>query len=267
MHFVGRADRTDPVAQREACLSIVRQGFRFTRQQLSFVMTIGAQSAVYTTPAVCFTDIPLRLAQGHVARYGKCAIGVRKSLVKRWGGNPVLYLVDRVEADIVRPEHERTDLRGVFGAHIAYLARGMLLPDELPEGHWIRSLSEEQRSQFKSEVGWVLSHVKELFDLGADVDSEDDADVARRDRYYMEREWRVCLHRAHFATADHEKGSRLVKRIEDSLYLPFSKRSDIRVIITPNDTVRGEIAEALCADGWTASELPTLVTFDDSREL
>src|SRR5450432_1491867 len=57
MHFVGRADRTDPAAQREACLSIVRQGFRFTPQPLSFGMTIGAQPAVYTTPAVCFTDI------------------------------------------------------------------------------------------------------------------------------------------------------------------------------------------------------------------
>src|SRR5260370_41094701 len=165
MHFVARAHRTDPSGQRDACLSILRQGFRFSPQSLGFGLAIGGLPAVIRQPAVCFTDIPLRLAQSHVARYGKCAIGVRKSLVKRWGGNPVLYLVDRMEADVVKQEHERTDLRGIFGAHVAYLARGMVAPDSLPEDNWIRSLNQAQREGFSREVGSVLSHVKEVFDL------------------------------------------------------------------------------------------------------
>ncbi len=83
----------------------------------------------------------------------------------------------------------------------------------------------------------------------------------------MEREWRVCLHRAHFETADHESGSRLVNKIERQYYLPFPTRSDVRVVVVPNDAVRGEIADALIKDGWKTSELPTLVTFDESADL
>jgi len=187
--------------------------------------------------------------------------------VKRWGGNPVLYLVDRVEADAVRNPHERTDLRGIFGVHVASLFRAMVYPQTLPEDHWTRSLNEKQKAGFITDVGWVLSHVKEMFDLGADVDLEDDAEAARRDRYYMEREWRVVQHGIHTANADHEKGSGLVKKIGESYYLPFPKRSDVRIIIVPNDTVRGEIAESLLKNDWKPSELPTIITFDDSSDL
>jgi hypothetical protein len=83
----------------------------------------------------------------------------------------------------------------------------------------------------------------------------------------MEREWRVCMHRAHFATADHPDGSRLVRKIGDAYYLPFPTHLDVRVVVVPNDSVRGQIAEALLAEGWKTSELPTLITFDESDDL
>jgi hypothetical protein len=42
--------------------------------------------------------------------------------------------------------------------------------------------------QGRRDLGWSLaSHLKEMFDLGADVDNE--GDMARRDRYYMGDHW------------------------------------------------------------------------------
>jgi hypothetical protein len=270
LHFVDRAHRADPTAQAETCLKILRQGFRFSTQATNFGVSIGGIPIGLSVPAVCFTDVPLRMAQSHADRYGKCAIGVRKSLVKKWSGNPVLYLVDRQEAELVGAPHTRTNLRGTFGTHIADLTRMILMDPEtsakmLPEGHWFRTLNEAQRNQCRSDVGWIISHVKETFDLGADVDGEEEPG-ARRDRYYMEREWRVCLSGLLRSTAEMEGGSRVAVKDGDHFYLPMG-RGDVRVMIVPNDRVRGDVAQTLLNEGWAPKELPSMITFDESADL
>jgi hypothetical protein len=271
LHFVDRLHREDAAAQRDTCMRILSQGFKFTIQKVMFGATIGGDPyGITALKAVCFTDIPLRMAQAHVARYGKCAIGVRKSLVKQWGGNPVLYLVDRFSTESMKPIPARTSFRGGFGSSLAGLFRNLtssreVLERELPPGHWALALNEEQRTQLSDDVSWpLMAHTKEMFDLGEDVDGEDDAE-ARRDRYYMEREWRVCLTRAHEQTAQ-PGGSHLVTQNGGDFFLPL-RHSDVRVIVVPNDKIRADLATTLLVEGWPAAELPTLITFDESADL
>jgi hypothetical protein len=270
LHFVDRAHLRDPRSQSDVCLDIIKDGFRFSKQTCMFAATMGGDPFGQWQNAVCFTDIPLRMAHGHAARYGKCAIGVRKSLVKRWGGNPVLYLVDRYSTQRLETDpKKRTSLRGMVGGAVANAFR-LLVNDpaitarEVPAGHWALALNAAQRKALMGELMWLFSHTKEMFDLGEDVDDEDDLG-ARRDRYYMEREWRVVLTENHLLTAG-DGGSKLVTSRGEHHYLPLN-REDVRVVVVPNERTRSDIAEGLLAKGWPASSLPTLITFDESADL
>jgi hypothetical protein len=262
LHFVGRAHRQDPAAQVEVCASILTRGFRFAKSRVDLGSSIGALGLEWGPMAVCFTDIPLRLSEGHAARYGKCAIGVRKELVKRWGGNPVLYLVDRRGEVIPIDLQKRTDLRGLFGDYMVNAIR-ILAPGGSPiREHWSHSLTPAQREGLMTDFGWIVSHVKEMFDLGPDIDEEDEP---RRDRYYLEREWRVCQANAHEAIANNPE-SGLVRRHEGSLYLPLAPK-DVRVVVVPNDTCRRTLVMRLTEAGWKPDDIPSIVAYEDSKDL
>lgn len=268
MHFLGRAHRDDPVAQVETCISILSQGFRFTEQVVDLGQAIGGDDCRLTTNAVCFTDIPLRLSGPQVARYGTCAIGISKSLVKRWGGNPVLYLVDTKVSPASKP---RTDFRGVFGQDVALLLKLLNIPDlgaplRSNADHWFNAyeaLPPAQRESLRNTLNNVLiPYLKGMFDLGPDVDAEDES--ARRDRYYMEREWRVVLTARHRAHA--EGIATVVIKRDDSYYLPIPRR-DVRVVVVPNWRSRNELLAKLLDAGWAQDELPPTIEYGDSVDL
>ncbi len=269
MHFLGRAHRDDPVAQVETCISILSQGFRFTDQVLDLGQAIGGYDLRLTTPAVCFTDIPLRLSGPQVARYGTCAIGISKSRVKQWGGNPVLYLVD---TKVSPPGSKlRTDFRGVFGQDVANLLKLLNIPElrapyRAIADHWINgyeALPLAQQESLRKTLNDLLgAYLKGMFDLGPDVDKEDE--WARRDRYYMEREWRVVLTPRHRTHA--ERIATVVIKRDDSYYLPIA-RCDVKVIVVPNRRSRNELLAKLLDAGWAQDELPPTIEYGDSVDL
>jgi hypothetical protein len=268
LHFVGRSQRLDPVGQLEICLSVLREGLRFSPQTLDVGPGIGAKFLAVDVPAVCFADIPLRMSDAHVARYGTCAIGFTKALVKRWGGNPVLYMVDRKQPYDENPG-KREDFRGIFGEHIASILR-MIAEGKKSDAalkdpkHWLNALDDEQLDGLRGSLSWSLaSHLKEMFDLGADVDHEDD--MARRDRYYLEREWRVALSDAHKDAAATGTAKLIAKR--GNAYYLIAPRKDVRVVVLPNDRCRWELHKSLVAEGWALSEMPALITYGDSKDL
>lgn len=227
---------------------------------------LGATAPQFETKAVCFTDLPLRFTEQHSERYGCCAIGVTKSRVKQWGGNPVLYIVDRRnELGVSDSElHNRRDLRGIFGEYLVKAAQILAQSYALNDDHWSKSLSPEQLEELKKDFGFIFAYVKEMFDLGADVDGEDDPN---KDRYFLEREWRVGLTHTHEAIGQHNSPDNFVRQDPDGNYYLTLRKEDVRVIVLPNDWSRKEIARRLIDKGWPPHELPTLITYSDSRNL
>lgn len=264
MHFVGRAHRDEPENLVEVAHKILTNGFMFTPQRVTVGAVAGNIPFDMTIDAVCFTDIPLRLSDPHVARYSTCAIGVTKSLVKNWGGNPVLYMVEpTAPVDPAARAHFRGIFAGQLQASIARLAMDHDLINKLSPEHWSAGLSPQQREAARSELFWALgSHLKPMFDLGPDVDGEDQ--LARRDRYYLEREWRVALTDAHKKHAALDMG--LVSHNEGRFFLTIP-RHEVRVVVVPNKTSGRLLRNRLCESGWSLDEVPPIIPFSETVDL
>ena len=209
---------------------------------------------------------PATTERSQVARYGTCAIGISKSLVKSWGGNPVLYLVDTKVSPASKPW---TDFRGVVGHDLAIVLKLMNIPDlrgpfRSISDHWINgyeALPEKQQKSLRDTLNDVLvPYLKGMFDLGPDVDKEDE--WARRDRYYMEREWRVVLTPRHRIHAEGIAATVVIKR-DDSYYLPIP-RHHVKVVVVPNRRSRNELLTTLLDAGWAQDELPPTIEYGDS---
>jgi hypothetical protein len=264
LHFVARAHRDDPDKVVEICTKVLTEGFLFTPQSLQIGATGIALPFAITPEAVCFTDIPLRLSGAHVSRYGTCAIGVTKARVKTWGGNPVQYFVDStLPHHLTNPEH----FRGAFGEQIARILAALAVERDAFRktfpSHWVNQLDDEGYTSAKRDLIWALaSHLKPMFDLGPDVDSEDEA--ARRDRYYMEREWRVALTDGH---KNHAKvHGNLVREVDGRFFLSTA-RKEVRIVVVPNERVGRTLATNLRAAGWSDNELPPIIPHADTLDL
>jgi hypothetical protein len=264
LHFVGRAHRDDPQALVDTCESILTKGLRFTPQPITFGSGGGLRPFSLGFHAVCFTDIPLRLTGPHVARYGTCAIGVTKPLVKKWGGNPVQYLVDgSVPHDAAAPENFRGKFNEVITIFISALNCAPELRRKIKGDHWLDALSDAQLEQARRELNWIAaSHLKPMFDLGPEVDTEDE--LSRRDRYYMEREWRVALTDGHKNHA--HSGLGLVTHDAGEYYLPIP-RDELRIVVVPNRFVAGHLKERLRARLWDDNKMPPIMVHADTLDL
>ncbi len=262
-HFVARGSRDDSATATAVCKEILANGLMFTPQPIQ-VSPVGFRPVFLSPMAVCFTDIPLRLSSAHVSRYGTCAIGVTKSWVKSLGGNPVQYFVD---VTLPRGQDIPENLRGLYGENVTQILGCFAAPREelrrLDAKHWLNQLDDEGYEAAKRELVWALgSHLKPMFDLGPDVDSEDNE--ARRDRYYMEREWRIALADGHKTLAS--VSPKTIEQRNDKFFLKIPKQH-LRVVMVHNRRLAGELARDLLNEGWTIDSLPTIVNYQDTLDL
>jgi hypothetical protein len=254
LHFLDRAHRTDPSSQFEIFKRIVLDGLRFAKTDLGIGNVPGGTPPTLSVPVVCFTDIPLTLTQAHVDRYGSFAIGFRKRVVKRWGGNPVLYLVDG----------GNDCLRGQFASYV----RGMI-------EHSLSVLNDPHASDdLKKEVRkwtWLIAMFKEMADAGPAADQEI---VDSQDRYYFEREWRIPLSDKH-KNCEYPFSKTVPIGTSDKChcYIGFSA-ADLALVVVPNEETRKRVldwfetpeAEPFIVSDAGKIRLPPIVVYDDAKE-
>lgn len=266
MHFLDRAHKDEPDHQFEIFKRILVDGFRFSAVDFCLGSTPGVYQHKVSVPVVCFTDIPLSLTQAHVDRYGGFGIGVRKRTVKRWGGNPVGYLVDGAACG---PD----DGRGQFASFIRDRINDVIAARDSAASPEVKAMLEKW--------SWMFTMFKEMADMGEAADTElSDS----QDRYYFEREWRVLRgFRHHGSGVDPHNGlpytrftfCRTDTRPDggEATYLKV-KPSEIALITVPTRGIRAEVMRWFAgAEGarFLASDsagvpIPPVVVYEDARE-
>jgi hypothetical protein len=245
-HFLDKAHRKNPGQQFRTFTAILKHGLRFNQANLKLGSLPGATQGAIGVPIVCFSDIPLTLTQDHADRYGSFALGFRKATVKRWGGNPVLYLVDAGD----------DCLRGHFTGYVkARLDEGIKrLTDP--------NVSDELKAEIQKWI-WMLSMCKEMRDRGPHDDSE-----TGQDRNYFEREWRVPL------TDRHKTGPEGICVEHSNDFFLKIKPNDLSIIVVPEETTRADVVEwfgssdgaAFLKSGGSGARVPPILLYEDARQ-
>jgi hypothetical protein len=236
MHFLGRQHKESPNKQLDIFKLIVSKGLRCSNIQIKF-----GDGGLVHNQVVCFTDIPLSECDEHAAIYGKFGIGFKKSFVKKNGGNPVRYFVDYLPSETA--DSSLVENRGMLYHNICFHFQFMRQLEEfLRKDPEFQLYDKNQKVLFgnKKLQEWIdqqiaiFSYEKETGDLGPARDETKEIDL-----YYKEREWRLVPLNSNFIS-----GSAGYDEEERSIYYKFY-RSDVNVIVTPNDEVRTEVLKYL----------------------
>lgn len=213
----------------------MENGFRCSTELIRFNPNNWFKNGV-----VCFTDIPLKECNEHTSIYGKFGIGVKKSFVKRVGGNPVSYFVD------FYPNFNNPDKNlAARGALLHNLSARNVIFDKINSfsishpnawlfdgnGNEIITLGEIN-DFIKMEI-FISSFYKQMGDLGPARDDTSDIDL-----YYKEREWRIIPS----VLSDAAKLSKI--DADNNVYIPF-ERGDINMIVVPNEQIRIAVTDHL----------------------
>ena len=75
----------------DAIKNILQKGFKISY----WFERLPLDNYFYIAPMVCFCDIPLGTLKMHLHRYGGYGIGIRKSICRKLGINPIFYLHSR----------------------------------------------------------------------------------------------------------------------------------------------------------------------------
>lgn len=234
IHFLARNNKDSPDKQLDIFKLIVEKGFRCSYEIVRFNPDNWFRSGI-----VCFTDIPLRECNEHTSIYGKFGIGVKKSFVKRVGGNPVSYFVDYYP-NAGNPDRSiaargallhNLKVRNVFFEKVDKYCKAV--PGE---GLYDKSgnliVEANDLSLFVNTEIFCSSFYKQMGDLGPARDETADIDL-----YYKEREWRIIPS----ALADL---AGLTTTDKDDIYIPFD-RKDINMIVVPNEQSRMAVTNYL----------------------
>jgi hypothetical protein len=189
--------------------------------------------------AVCFTDVPLNMMDGHVKNYGKFAIGFKKEFVKNSGGNPVLYFVDHTTIN---------GLRGIISSNLKTILKFTVSNYKILK----EDGSEYNSNELKDNLMQFLSHCKEIGDLGPPSDGSE-----RVDAYFVEREWRIVRYNRH-------KDLEMLTTIDEQHYLKTTV-DDIRTIIVPNKDIARMVIEYLQESG--TKNIPIIIEYDELKYL
>lgn len=262
LHFLGRSERANPSKQFEIFTSIIENGLRLSPE----VIQVG--TGWMSSHVVCFTDIPLSECSEHTSTYGKFAIGFKKSFIKRSGGNPVFYFNDfqPIPATEGNPETRIVAARGAMllnlSGRLALLQslKGKL-GDDFENGLFDSTgnnvLTGEELRNLLACDHYCGTFLKPIGDLGPARDESTHVDL-----YYKEREWRVTPSTlALIAGLITEKTDGNEK---NSYHLSFN-RSDINVIVVPNEEVRHRVMHYFLSTknpSYTES-IPPVVNYDE----
>ena len=251
IHFLARQDKDSPGKQFEVFKLIIESGLRTGMVLIKF----NDGGCVYNQ-TVCFTDIPLRECNEHTSIYGKFGIGFKKSFVKNSGGNPARYFVDYMPGQVAHSGG--VEARGSLYMtlchqhklliklqdHIKSSNRSPLLNDQGEEVIGVGELND-----FTASILYLMSFDKEVGDLGPARDETKEIDL-----FYKEREWRlVPSHLAQMAG--------LCGQIDDYYFYKF-KRSDVNMIVVPNDEIRSLVLDYFLSQ--KSSNDPRLKSFGDN---
>lgn len=260
IHFLGRSTKNDPDKQFEIFKNIIEEGLK-----LSNITNIFGFGGGVHNESVCFTDIPLNFCDEHTSVYGRFGIGFTKSFVKNCGGNPVSYFVDY---PITMRGDDTYESRGIlFYLYAELLRSSNLLKKYLDsdtnaiiyKNNGEMLLSRDDLETFLNYHIQLLSFTKPMGDLGPARDGDDD------DTFYNEREWRILPVKANI-----QNGAIIQK--ESGFFIPFS-RSDIRVIIVPNNEVKRKILDYLASFKLSKNprlfsfslDMPTIIVYDELK--
>lgn len=234
IHFLARNNKDNPDKQLDIFKLIVEKGFRCSYEIVRFNPDNWFRNGI-----VCFTDIPLRECNEHTSIYGKFGIGVKKSFVKRVGGNPVSYFVDHYP-NAGNPDRNiaaRGALLYNLKVRNAFFDAINKYHNAAPgEGIYDKSgnliVAESDLSLFVNTEIFCSSFYKQMGDLGPARDETIDIDL-----YYKEREWRVIPS----LLADLVG---LTKNDKGDIYIPF-ERKDVNMIVVPNEYSRMAVTNYL----------------------
>jgi hypothetical protein len=231
IHFLGRQFKESPQKQFEILKAIIQDGLRCSKIQIKF-----GDGGVVFNQVVCFTDIPLSECDEHVAIYGKFGIGFKKSFVKRKGGNPARYFIDYMPGET--KDETLIENRGLLYLNLCNHFKIIKQIDALVKNDDQFTLYDREGNALISHEnleGWVkeqiaiLSFEKETGDIGPARDETKEIDL-----YYKEREWRLVPLLANVISGSVELGE------GGSIAYKFN-RSDVNVVVTPNDEIRTDV--------------------------
>jgi len=260
IHFLGRNYKDQPSQQFEIFKSIILNGLRCSEIQIKF----GANGAV-NNYVVCFTDIPLSHCDEHTAKYGKFGIGFKKSFIRNLGGNPARYFVDYIstldENVIKSREFMLTNL--CYHFDIVKTIKNLADKDKefsLCDNHGRVLFKNEEIREWSIRQLTLLSFEKEMGDIGPARD-----DTPEMDQYYKEREWRLIPLNGNISSGCDSSRN---------LYYYKFERSDVNVVITPNNDMRVEVIKFFLnlhnenesrLKNFSSDLLP-IVTYDDLKK-
>lgn len=263
IHFLGKQYKGSPNEQFKIFKSIINNGLRLNKNSIIF-----SDNGSVNNDIVCFTDIPLRLCNEHAKYYGKFGIGFKKSSIKKCGGHPVRYFINYISAAIMNmPEYDKYDNRGAMYTNLClHFKLVKKLKDTLDDDANFALYDQNRKEIFShkdledlvNKQLTVLSFEKETGELGPALDNK-----FAIDPFYKEREWRIV--------PLHGNSSSVVRDKETNIYSYIFNRSDINVVVTPNDDTRTEVLRFLLgleneADDrlkeFARNPLP-IITYDD----
>lgn len=232
IHFLGRNAKDSPQRQLKVFKSIIENGLQSSKINIKF-----SEGGAISNQVVCFTDIPLSECHEHTAIYGKFGIGFKKAFVKNRGGNPARYFVDYLPGETL--DSTIVENRGAlylnlcshFKIILALQNRLKADPNfKIIDQNGVELIEKEVLKQWVQEQIAIFSFDKEMGDLGPARDETKEIDL-----YYKEREWRLVPSQLNIMSGT----ARLNESTSHFIY-PFS-RSDVNVVVTPNDEIRAEI--------------------------
>jgi hypothetical protein len=255
IHFLDKQHKASPNEQFGVFKSIIKLGLRLTKNSITF----GGSGSLHNY-IVCFTDIPLNFCDEHTTVYGKFGIGFKKSSIKKCGGNPVRYFIDRPRLPGDYGGAMYDNLCSHFG-RMQQLSVALDRDDALVlydrNGEVI--LSNDALKEWRIVQRTVLSFEKEM-DSGPVSDETNQTDL-----YYKEREWRLVP-----LIGNKSSGFVVHEMSEDCYYYKFD-RSDVNMVVTPNDELRTEVLRFLLGlveeqddrlSEFARNPLP-IITYDD----
>lgn len=234
IHFLARSDRESPTKQFSIFKKIIENGLRTSRVQIKF-----SEGASIINQIICFTDIPLRECNEHTSIYGKFGIGFKKSYVKNAGGNPARYFLDYLPGSTLN--EAIVECRGGLYLNMCQQFNFLMqLKNCIEEDDDFELFGADgnlvfpnkKLKEYVQSTIFSLSFEKEMGDLGPARDETMEIDL-----YYKEREWRLVPSLLNITSC--------TAKLETSTnnYYYLFKRSDVNMIVVPNEEMRMMVLE------------------------
>jgi hypothetical protein len=263
IHFLGREYKDSPEMQFDIFRSIITDGLRTGKITIKF----GQGGSIFNQ-LTCFTDIPLSECDEHTSIYGKFGIGFKKSFIKRCGGNPARYFVNYLPGQTL--DEDLVENRGqlymnlCMNFDIVLKLRQLHLADSnftLFDVNGNEILSAEEIRNLIAAQMMMFSHDKEIGDIGPARDETKEMDL-----YYKEREWRLVPSALNIISS--------VAEFREGKYYYKFKRSDVNMILVPNQDIRSKVMDFLSSltgneqgrlEEFSKNKIPVLC-YDDLRK-